>query len=279
MDTTNGNTAEQSVEHGLANGTVRDAGNNVVVPTGDDRGLASVGDERRSGQLDGGNASLLSLIERAARDPNVDIDKMERLFQMHEQIEVRRSEQAYNASMSAAQAEMQPVARNKTNEQTRSKYADLSALADAITPIYTRHGFGLSFSTKPAADGFMGIVAEVMHSAGFSKRYEFEMPLDIAGIAGKVNKTQTWAFGSTTSYGRRYAKLMIFDLATMDDDGQKAGAGPTITQDQEDQIRDLIESTEADLPKFAAYFKIEKLSDLPAAQFERAMAALNRRKS
>ena len=53
--------------------------------------------------------ALISMIERAARDPAVDIAKMERLFDMQERAEKRRAETAFNAAMAAAQAELEPV--------------------------------------------------------------------------------------------------------------------------------------------------------------------------
>ena len=49
-------------------------------------------------------SALISMIERAARDPSVDIDKMERLLQMHERVEAKQRESAFNTAMAAVQA-------------------------------------------------------------------------------------------------------------------------------------------------------------------------------
>ena len=67
------------------------------------------------------SAALINMIERAASDPNVDIDKMERLFQMHERIQERRAVEAYNASMAAAQSEMQTVVRNLSPDRKSTR--------------------------------------------------------------------------------------------------------------------------------------------------------------
>ena len=40
--------------------------------------------------------SLLQVIERASRDPNVDIDKMERLMAMHERMMAKKDESEFN---------------------------------------------------------------------------------------------------------------------------------------------------------------------------------------
>ena len=47
---------------------------------------------------------LLEVIARAARDPNVDIDKMERLLEMQERVHARNAKAAYYSAL----AEMQP---------------------------------------------------------------------------------------------------------------------------------------------------------------------------
>jgi hypothetical protein len=63
------------------------------------------------------------------------------------------------------------------------------------------------------------MICDVTHSGGFTKRYESEIPYDLAGSGGKVNKTKVQAFGSTTTYGRRYMEMLIFNIATADNDG------------------------------------------------------------
>ncbi len=170
------------------------------------------------------STAIISMIERAARDPAVDIDKMQRLFEMHERIESRRAETAFNAAMASAQAELGPVAKNVRNTHTNSKYADLDAVYDACQPIITKHGFGKSFGTRKSerGEGYVLVYCDVTHTGGFCKRYESDLPLDVAGSQGKVNKTALQAFGSTTTYGRRYMTLLIFDVVTMDDnDGNR----------------------------------------------------------
>jgi hypothetical protein len=219
------------------------------------------------------DTALLGLIERAARDQTVDIDKMERLFQMRERMEQRRAEQAYNAAFAAAQAAMVPVAKSKHNKQTNSDYADIAALAEIITPIYTKHGFGISFGQKPAPDGFIGVVADVTHGAGFSKRYEFDIPADGVGIKGNANMTRIHAMGSSFTYGRRYAKLMIWDIATKDNDGNAASSS-VITDAQLKELSKLITDSKADLDWILGRYEIPDLQYMTAAQFKEAKAGL-----
>ena len=50
------------------------------------------------------HAALLQVIARAAADPAVDIDKMERLLAMQERVMERNAEAAFNDAMRAAQS-------------------------------------------------------------------------------------------------------------------------------------------------------------------------------
>lgn len=232
------------------------------------------------------SASLMQIIGKLACDPNADVGKMERLMAMHEKLTARRAEEAFNAAMAAAQAEMVPVVRNKRNDQTQSNYADLAALADAIQPIITKHGFGPSFGEETCPrEGWVRTVCDLSHTGGFSRRYWLDLPTDNAGIAGKVNKTGTHAKGSTLSYGRRYLKLMMFDIATKDDDGNAAGktqdeinAQAPISEAQQEEIKRLIAEANSDIVYFCQYFKLDKLEDLKVKDFPRAKAALEGKK-
>lgn len=224
--------------------------------------------------------AFLAMIERAARDPQTDIDKMERLFAMSERMRAREAEAAFNASMAAAQVELIPVARNKRNNQTSSNYADLAAIADAAMPIIHKHGFGVSCSEfRSDRPDHLGVACKVTHAAGHSEKHEFHIPWDGAGLKGNANKTPTHAYGSTMSYGRRYATCNIFNIATKDDDGNKASdtTAERITDAQASAILDRIAETEADLAKFLAYWKIDDVAKLPAKSFDHAMALFNQK--
>src|ERR1700761_8151430 len=89
---------------------------------------------------------VAAMILEAARDPQVDAAKLTALWELAKSIEARDAENAFNRSMMAAQAEMKPILKDSENEQTHSKYAKLEKIDRAIRPIYTKHGFALSFN-------------------------------------------------------------------------------------------------------------------------------------
>lgn len=231
------------------------------------------------------SAAIFQIIERAARDPNVDIDKMQRLMEMREREMARLAQVEFNKAMKAAQAEMPQVARDADNDQTKSRYARYETISEAIQPIITKHGFSLTFSEgTPEKDNHIRVLCEVMHDAGHVKQYHADIPFDNVGMKGNANKTNTHAYGSTKSYGKRYLKCDIFDVALKneDDDGNSSGRSvpqERINEEQLQTLRTLIEETQSDIAKFCQLGKIEALPDMLSRDYEPAVRLLNEKKS
>jgi hypothetical protein len=220
--------------------------------------------------------ALVHLYERAALNPQIDLDRLQRIQEMHAQVQSRTAETAYNAAMSLAQAEMGPVSHDAENTHTKSRYTTYAALDRAIRPIYTKHGFSLSFYPgKGAPEGYVRVACKVAHRDGYSERPEVDMPADGAGAKGGAVMTKTHATGSAFSYGQRYLLKLIFNIATGegDDDGNGAG-GETINQEQVDDLNALMEEVRADRNRFLNFFKVDGLSSIRAKDYRRALAML-----
>lgn len=223
------------------------------------------------------SAAFVSMIERAARDPSVDMDKLERLLAMKERQETRVAEQAFAEAMTKAQSKMRAVAADANNPQTRSRYASYMALDRATRPIYTKHGFALSFTTGEAAADHIMIVCDVSHSSGHTRRYSVPMPADGKGAKGGDVMTKTHAVGAAMTYGQRYLLKMIFNIAVGDDtDGNEVGGA--ITEKQGEIISALIVEASADIARFLKWVGAESISDIPARKFNAAVAMLETKK-
>lgn len=222
--------------------------------------------------------TMMEVIARAASDPNTDVSKLQNLMGLYERIRDYDAKQQFNSAMSDAQAEMRPIAADATNPQTRSNYATYAQLDRALRPIYTRHGFGLSFDTGDAPhEAEVRVLCYVSHKVGHERTYKFDMPADGKGAKGGDVMTRTHAAGSAMSYGQRYLLKAIFNIAVgdgRDDDGNAANGG-AITEAQRQTLQDLIEKTGADVEKFCAFMKSNSLVDIPAKEFGRAVEALN----
>ena len=179
------------------------------------------------------NGSLLAVIERAATNPNIDVEKMERLLDMQERIIAREAEQDFNAAMAQLQAELPAVVRDAENSSTGSRYAKLETIARAIMPKITGQGFSLSYGTDNCPlDDHYRVTCLVSHIGGHTRRYHADVPTDLTGLKGNPNKTRTHAFGSTMSYGRRYLLCLIFNVTLVNEDDDGVAAGGKISEEQ-----------------------------------------------
>lgn len=229
-----------------------------------------------------GAAAVLQMIERVALNPNADIDKLERLLTMRRDIEAQQAEQAFNAAMRAAQSEMGRIAADAKNSQTNSRYATYEKLDRVLRPIYTKHGFSLSFdegdSDKP---DHIRVLCRVAHDAGHTHIYRKDMPADGKGAKGGDVMTKTHAAGAAASYGARYLLKGIFNVAIgeEDKDGNDPTPPKTITEEQIMALRDLASSVDADEKRFCTFMRVDRLSDIPAARFNEAKTALERKRT
>lgn len=227
-------------------------------------------------------APMTDVIERIASDPNIPMERLEKMLEMKERMEDRALEaekraakQAYLASMAECQAEIPVIKKNQTNTHTRSMYADLAAILEVAGPIISKHGFSTSFQPKGYNDkGELKLQWKIGHKDGHEESDVAEIPLDGAGAQGKVNKTGVQAFGSTTQYGRRYLTCMLFNISTGDDNDGNAPAQP-ITADQVKEIQQNLDRVGSNAAELCKYLQIESLPDMPASRFKEAMAAVN----
>lgn len=154
-----------------------------------------------------------------AADPNVSVEKLERLMAMQERLHTRQAEALFNAAMAEAQKAMRSVAADADNPQTRSKYASYAQIDRALRPIYTSNGFGLSFDTADSgAPDLVRVLCYVTHAAGFARTYHIDMPNDGKGAKGGDVMTKTHATGAAMSYAMRYLLKMVFNVAVGEDD-------------------------------------------------------------
>jgi len=222
-------------------------------------------------------AGLMQVITRAASDPGMDVEKLERLMSLYERVNASSAEQSYHDAMNQAQAEMGPIAVDSTNSQTSSKYASYPALDRALRPIYTKHGFSLSYDTgdSPKPD-HVRVLCRVAHRDGHKEIHHADLPADGLGAKGGAVMTKTHASGAAFSYGQRYLLKLVFNISTgeSDDDGNSATVTAHITDDQVSDLVALMEEVGADRDRFLNYLRIDTLAHLPANRLDAAIKAL-----
>jgi len=225
--------------------------------------------------------AIVQMIERAASNPSVDIDKMERLLQMQERVFERRAKSEFSIALAAMQPTLPTVERNGritiTDKNDRKSviqstpYALWEDINEAIRPCLAEHGFALSFRTGQSADGKITVTAVLSHSGGHQEETTITLQHDSTG-----SKNSVQAVGSSISYGKRYTAGLLLNITSRgeDDDG-KRGGNTGISAEQVEELQTKIISAGADVQRFLQFFKIEKVEDLPAARFADAMNRLN----
>lgn len=223
------------------------------------------------------STAIIQVIERAALNPNVDIDKMERLLQMQERIMARNAKTAYSAALAQVQPAL-PVVDRKGVISVPSKdgkaghetpYARWEDINDAVRPVLAAHGFALSFRIGKDSDRVV-VTGILSHREGHSEETTLSLPMDTTG-----SKNNVQAIGSSVSYGKRYTAGALLNFTTRGEDNDGADfPGDWITEHQVADLTALMDETKADRTKFLNYFRIEGLDHLPRKRFSEAVKML-----
>ena len=217
------------------------------------------------------DSSMLSMIERAARDPQVDIDKLERLMQMHERAQARQASAEYDEAMASMQPELPVIGERgkaKVNGEVRYTFALWEDMNAAIKPILSKHGFALTFRTD-FKDGIT-VTGVLSHRGGHREETSIKLPSDKTG-----SKNDVQAVASSVSYGKRYTAGALLNLTSHgEDDDAFAAAVEYITDEQCARLHEWIESTGSDKDKFLKFLNVESISKLPSKHYEKAASAL-----
>jgi hypothetical protein len=199
------------------------------------------------------------------------VEQLRELLALKREHDADQARKAFHAAFAAAQAEIPTVIKNRENKHTKSTYADLAAIEQAVMPVVARRGLSVRFyPVRSELSGHYGVDCVVSHQMGHSETYHADVPADGAGMQGSANKTATHAFGSTMTYGRRYLLCMIFNIATGDDDdGNNAGnPQPNITEAQYIELQGLIERSGLAEKVVLDAERIAALHFLPSNRFD-----------
>lgn len=168
----------------------------------------------------------VAMIERAARDPGVDPDKMLKLYELAERARLSRAREAYNRSMALAKGEIGPIFKNREVDftsargRTHYRYEDMAEIARVVDPVLAKHG--LSYRYRAAQSGkHLTVTCIVSHADGYSEDTVLEADNDESG-----NKNPIQSVGSTATFLQRYSLKLALGLAASADDDGKASSAP-----------------------------------------------------
>lgn len=221
-------------------------------------------------------ANLGDMVTALLSRPDLDmalIERAERLLNLHRQ-------QIFAEAMVAAQMEIEPIFKDAKSE--KGKYASFEAIDRAIRPIYSKHGFALSFGTTdcPYPDR-LRVTVTTYHNCGLSKIDFVDMPIVTKGPKGNDVMTPTHATMSALSYAKRGLETMVFNIVTtedrqFDDDGN--GGADFLTADEVKYLKAELEKVGVTTPEaltaFLEYIEAESFETIRATQVDKINAAI-----
>ena len=219
-----------------------------------------------------GFRDMLSIIERAAKDPSVDIDKMERLLSMAERMQAKNAEQQFAEAFVALQNDL-PVIVASTVIQNRGKYERFEDVMKVVGPLLVKHGFTVSFSMDFKENRVLE-TCHLRHIAGHLQSNSFAVR-----TSGKADsETQADCKAATTA--KRNALLNCLNIvirqdALLDEDGNDATIeGAPITWDQAEYLREQVRETKSDEASFLRFAGASKYEDIGSARYDSLVRAL-----
>lgn len=186
------------------------------------------------------------------------------------------------SAMAAAFGEIEAATKGNENAAFKaggkvSKYADLTAVIEAIKPALINHSLFFTQHPEPHDKGIC--IETILHHAGGEH-------FSLGKLFVPANKQDAQGFGSALTYARRYALVTAFGVPVEDDDGNAAAKAQKAPQEmalakvddaQWALLVQLVETTGTDAGKLCQAYNADSLRDFNAEQFADAKRILEKR--
>lgn len=241
--------------------------------------------EAPSAIKNGNGGNILHLFERAIEKFGGDqaesaVLVLGQLMDMHERIERRDAEKAFNAGMVKFQQRCPAIPQNRHAKfATRSggscgySYADINQIRRYVTPILNELGFTYRLNQE-YRDGRVFVSFILSHENGHTRTSSFSCPEESASAASSQQKS-----GIADTYAARRA--MKHALGIMDDDdtdgASSNGIGVTISKDQVADLSRKITESGANEEKFLVFMGAASLDAISVDNYPKALHALNQK--
>lgn len=204
----------------------------------------------------------MTLIERAASDPNFPIEKLMQLFELKLRVEADEARKAFNEAMAKFKAGVPTITKNvrKKAGVMDLYYASLDNCVGVIAPALAAVGIRHRWENDQSVSGEVAVTCTLSHEMGHSESTRLKANYDTSG-----GKNAIQAIASAVTYLQRYTLLGATGLAATGVDNDGVGANQQMPDEEYIQRRDAIEGAvnEAQLTQFylAAVEAAKKLGD------------------
>lgn len=205
-----------------------------------------------------------------------DVATIDKLAALYERASEKSAEQAFNSALTSFQNEAKVIEKNrkvdyvsKSGTKTSYGFVDFEHLTEQIRPLLDKHGLAFSHDTSIDDKQMMTVTCTLRHVLGHREKSSFTLPTTAQTPA--MSDQQRYAAALT--FARRYTLIQALGLATGEPDPDDMGGedvGPKITEQQANSLNDALIQVNADIPAFKRVFKIDKLTDLPVGELNKA---------
>lgn len=211
--------------------------------------------------------NFLTIIEKVALDPNVDVEKMVKILDMQERVLDKQAEFEFNQAMSKAMAEIPSFEKGK--EGHNFKYATFESINKKVKPIIAKHKLFITFMTDFQSDNHVMITAKITHESGHSQETSMRFPFDASGSKNTIQAT-----GSAISYGKRYTMNALLNITTHDEDDDGFSTSKTIGEKEIIRLNNGLDKSGVKLADICKYMDVERLSDIKLEKYNNALVYL-----
>jgi len=228
---------------------------------------------------------MSGLVQLAVKE-KVPVEILERLVALQERVTDRNARTAFIQALSAFRDQCPPIQKTRQNIQFSrvdragvkgpAMYAGLEDIERIARPVASANGLIWTWNTT-VDETLMHVSCKLLHIEGHFEISTVSMPYESKAGASPQQK-----YAITQTYGMRYSLIAALGITTADadTDGNVPGqASDKITEGQVADLYALADEVKANLPKFLAYMGVEALSDIPVADYARAVSALERKRA
>lgn len=225
-----------------------------------------------------------NMINALMKQPDIDLDKVQKMFELQERFEATVARKAFNQAMSHFKKICPQITYdskvnypNKKGGITKFGFASLAGTLARIQDACAEAELNITWKQCNVDNG-IEVTCYLTHSMGHSEQTSISAAPDDSG-----GKNSIQAVRSTWSYLRRMTAESLLGLATKEDDaddgklGSNIDLAAVITNGDLAALNIRLAETKADTKRFLSHFNITTLPELPKIKLAEANAMLNQK--
>lgn len=228
------------------------------------------------------SATIMSMIAQASHG-GVDVANMQAMWTMYKDCKAHEAKVEFDRDFAVVKPLLPKVLKKRLNKQTKSHYAALEDVNEAVEPKLAEYGFSIRCPITAQDDKGVTVCATLTHKNGHQELSPLWMPYDDCGIKGEKNKTLPHAVKSSVTLAKSTAICALLNISMADDRGDGGDTGAAkVSEVQADSIREkLMQAPKETVERFKKAFgvvegtEIPDCANVPKSIFDSVLATIN----